>query len=498
LAKDTKSINVVIAKQNQIFHMCLEILNRSNFLDDRFNEAEIEDMHEITSMFQKFSCFLVRTLDRKDPALILTAFEMMDKIFDYFGIPEFIKTEHLALRMEKFFENKVYLYPYLLLGKLFRYNFLDREELKIIIPSIVGNLDDKRIRENTFQLLSLMSFNQTVKESLIENDFNLALLAITLQLVKKKHAKGITTFSKSQFQRSLINTMLNLSSEPKEATALIRNPMFKHIIQIGFETLDIGLLKIINNVTGFCDPNDTKKMKQNTRILREILKKLYYEGQCQNMMAISEILGILGNCVLGDDWQGFLDKETLKIIYNFQAHQSDHIRMLNIMLMAQLCMNKKAATIFMKKGLITRMLSAVNLDNREETFQILFVIYQLILCGIEIEEVLQTVVDIVQDFLDMEFRQRNVRVVSFMNEFLTILQVNYKDYEFMNELMEQRFSHYNWEWEKKVGLEDMLVDENFGYEDFMFYADVPYMAENMIEYYDEYADYDDEDSYGEL
>lgn len=143
---------------------------------------------------------MVKTLDRNDPALILTAFEMMDKIFDYFGIPDFIKKEHLALRMERFFENKVYLYPYYLLGKLFRYNFLDREELKIIIPSIVSSTDDKRIRQNTFQLLSLMSFNQTVKESLMENEFDIGLFGIMINLVRKNTRKERQILVKVRFK----------------------------------------------------------------------------------------------------------------------------------------------------------------------------------------------------------------------------------------------------------------------------------------------------------
>lgn len=499
LEKDTKSINIVIAKQNQIFHMCLEILNRSNFLVDKFNLMEQYEaaVHEITVIFQRFACYLVKTLDRNDPALILTAFEMMDKIFDYFGIPDFIKKEHLALRMERFFENKVYLYPHYLLGKLFRYNFLDREELKIIIPSIVSSTDDKRIRQNTFQLLSLMSFNQTVKESLIENEFDIGLFGIMINLVRKKHSKGVKNFSKSQIQRALINTVLNLSSEPKEAQAMINNPLFKFVLKIGFETLDVGLLKIINNVTYFCPPDDTKKMKKNVLILREILKKLYYEEEGQNMLAISELIGILGNCCLEEDWLGFLDKEFLKMLFNLQVHQNDHVRLQVIMLIAQLCAHKKSATILYKKNLITRMLTSVRIDLREESLQVLYVIYQLILCGVDISEILQPVVDIVQDFLDLEFRERNVRVVSFMNEFLTILQVNYNNFEFMGELMEQRFSHYNLEWEKKVGLEDVMVEDNFAYDDLMFYADVPMMMpEEYMAYYDEegeYADYGDED-----
>lgn len=288
--------------------------------------------------------------------------------------------------------------------------------------------------------------------------------------------------------------MLNLSSDPKEAESMINNPLFKYVLKIGFETLDIGLLKIINNVTYFCPPDDTKKMKKNVLILREIMKKLYYEEKAANMLAISEILGILGNCCLEDEWEGFIDKEFLKMLFNLQVHQNDHIRLQVIMLLAQLSAHQKSATILIKKNLIARMLSSVQIDLREESLQILYVMYQLILSGVDISEYLQPVVDIVQDFLDIEFRERNIRIVSFMNEFMTVLQVNYNDEPFMNELMEQRFSYYNFEWEKKVGLEDLLVDENFAYDDLMFYADVPIAPEEYLAYYeeeDEYGDYGD-------
>jgi hypothetical protein len=148
-----------------------------------------------------------------------------------------------------------------------------------------------------------------------------------ISLVKKKHAKGITNFSKSQIQRALINTVLNLSSDPKEANLLMRNPLFKHILKIGFETLDIGLLKIINNVTYFCPPELTQKMEKTVVVIRGILNTLVYEQQCQNMLAISEILSILSNCCLGEKYDNFLDPPTLKIIQTFQNHQYDHIRL---------------------------------------------------------------------------------------------------------------------------------------------------------------------------
>ena len=102
--------------------------------------------------------------------------------------------------------------------------------------------------------------------------------------------------------------MLNLSSDPYEAKSLMMNSLFsKHILPIGFETLDSGLLKIINNVTYFCPPELTLKMEKTVVQIRPILNSLFYEEKCQNMLAISEILSILSNCCLGEKYDNFLD-----------------------------------------------------------------------------------------------------------------------------------------------------------------------------------------------
>jgi hypothetical protein len=70
-----------------------------------------------------------------------------------------LKDQHLALRLQRFFEQKVYYFPYLLLANVFSFNVLSPEETKILIPSIQGKIDDKQIRQNTMNLLSLMSSN---------------------------------------------------------------------------------------------------------------------------------------------------------------------------------------------------------------------------------------------------------------------------------------------------------------------------------------------------
>ena len=210
---------------------------------------------------------------------------MIDYMFHMTEDLSIFKQEHLALRMERFFESKLYSYPYLLLARLFQHQLLELEEIKIILPSVIGSTEEKPIRENQYQLLSLMSSQQSVKNILMETESDIGIFGIMIKLVQTKFQKGVTKFSKSQIQRALINIVMNLSCDPKEAESLMANPLFKKVVKIGFETLDIGLLKIINNVTHFCPPEMTLKLSETVVAIREILKK-QFEDASKNLPVI--------------------------------------------------------------------------------------------------------------------------------------------------------------------------------------------------------------------
>jgi hypothetical protein len=225
------------------------------------------------------------------------------------------------------------------------------------------------------------------------------------------------------------------------------------------------------------------------------------------MLAISEILGILSNCCLGEKYDNFLDAPTLKIIQSFQNHQNDHTRLQTILFIAQLCRSPQSTNILMKKGVIDTMLKNTNLLDRELSFQSLFVIYQLLCQKVDISEYLELVIGIVDDFLENEFKDNNQRVCIFLNEFLTLLGVIYHGETWMNELTQKRFELWNWEWESKVGLEQMVpneyYDNMFGDGGIMYfgdaydegiYADYGYYGEDEDGMYmDDYADMEDYD-----
>lgn len=148
--------------------------------------------------------------------------------------------------------------------------------------------DDKHIRENMFNLLSLLSFDQTIKESLLDLGYDDAILGMVKRVVETKLAKGGTVFTKSPLQRALMNILLNLSAESREANYLMDgkpelnlkngNPIFKKIIKIAIETLDIGLLKVVNNATYFCKPEHTKNiMKGAVAPIRDAVVRLVTE-----------------------------------------------------------------------------------------------------------------------------------------------------------------------------------------------------------------------------
>jgi endonuclease III-like uncharacterized protein len=169
-----------------------------------------------------------------------------------------------------------------------------------------------------------MSSQQSVKNILMETESDIGIFGIMIKLVQTKFQKGVTKFSKSQIQRALINIVMNLSCDPKEAEQLMQNPLFKKVVKIGFETLDIGLLKIINNVTYFCPPEMTMKLAETVVSIREILKAQFAESN-KNFPVIQELIGILSNCCLGEKYDNFLDKQTLDIIKSLVICESEYI-----------------------------------------------------------------------------------------------------------------------------------------------------------------------------
>lgn len=124
LEEDTRKINSLISSQNQIFNMCLQILKRTNFLVDAEYQIDMEEggtdmsSEKIQKYLKTFSQYLVKTLDRNDNFLINTSFQMLDEIFED-EIPKAVMDQHMALRMERFFSKKVYMYPYIVLARLF-------------------------------------------------------------------------------------------------------------------------------------------------------------------------------------------------------------------------------------------------------------------------------------------------------------------------------------------------------------------------------------------
>lgn len=54
--------------------------------------------------------------------------------------------------------------------------------------------------------------------------------------------------------------------------------MFKMAIKLAVDTIDIGLLKIINNITFFADTAETKVMEKFVPFFRDILKNLWQEA----------------------------------------------------------------------------------------------------------------------------------------------------------------------------------------------------------------------------
>lgn len=99
------------------------------------------------------------------------------------------------------------------------------------------------------------------------------------------------------------------------------------------------------------------------------------------------------------------------------------------------------------------MYSQVNETDRELSFQTLYIVYQLACQQVDISEFEIPISHIVQSFLEIEYRVYNQRVCIFMNEFLSVLLMSYKDQEWVVNLFQKSVRIWNEEWEQRVKLD---------------------------------------------
>lgn len=422
--KETKFINTVLLKQNQIFYLSL-LLTR-NILGV-LNDIETEDIHQwkaIQLQVHSYLKLIVHNLDRNDQALILLNLEVISEIVQRFGIPKDIKGTYLSLRLQRFFERLVYMTPYLIFAQLFVRGAFSQAELQYVVPSVLTPTNDRFFRDNISNLVSLISANSSVKETLIEKEYFLGIMQMYLTLVEKKVAKSVTNFEKFDLMRALINSLINLANQNEQANQMIANPLFKKLLKFAFETKDIGLLKLVNNVTGFCDPALTvDMMKDRVLLIRDIAEEMATNFR-QNRTQLFEIICILSNCCLADKWKGFLSKKLLAFINSMLQSTDGPMRLQCTLFVAQLCRDERSSEIMAKHDTLNILFGTIEVvKDREELFQRLFVAYQLVLMDFKLDTYMRAICELIEDFLENEFAQRNVRVVSFLNELLFILQV---------------------------------------------------------------------------
>lgn len=487
--KETKFFNTVIAKQNQIFYLSL-VLTR-NILGV-LNDLETEDIGQwkaIQAQVQHFLKLIVINLDRNDQALILLTLEVISEIVQRFGVPQDIKTTYLSLRLQRFFESLVYLSPYLIFAQLFVRGAFSKAELQFVVPSVLASTNDRFFRDNISNLVSLISASQSVKETLIDKEYYLGIMQLYLTLVEKKVVKGVNRFEKFDLMRALVNSLINLANHTEQANKMIVNPLFKKLLQFAFDTKDVGLLKLVNNVTAFCDPSLTVCMKERTLLIRDILLEMDIKEHRQQLF---EGISILSNCCLAKDWEGFLNKKFLQLLNNLLQGIDGPLRLQATLLVAQLCRDEKTANIMAKHDTLALVFDTIDaVKDREERFQKLFVAYQLILMNFKMDSYIREICSLIDDFLNNEFAERKIRVVSFLNELLFILQVKHQDDAEIQALVVKRSQIYNEEWEARCGIADyegrpQMEAAYYGYE-----MDNPEMMAEDLDYgYD-----DDEEDY---
>lgn len=437
--KETKFINTVLLKQNQIFYLSLIISKNIIEVLTHFDAEDEFQFHTIQAQVQQYLKLLVFNLDRNDQALILSTLEVISEIVQKFGIPQDIKSTYLSLRLQRFFERLVYLTPYLIFAQLFVKGAFSQAELQYVVPSVLTPTNDRFFRDNISNLVSLISANGSVKDTLIEKEYFLGIMQMYLTLVEKKVAKSVTNFERFDLMRALINSLINLANNNEQANRMITNPLFKKLLKFAFETKDIGLLKLVNNVTAFCDPSLTvDMMRERVLLIRESVEELASNPR-QNRPQLFEMVCILSNCCLAEKWKGFLSKKLLQFINTMLQSPDGPMRLQCTLLVAQLCRDERSSEIMAKHDTFNIIFGTIKaVRDREELFQRVFVAYQLVLMDFKLDAYIRPICELIEDFLENEFSHRNVRVVSFLNELLFIMQVKMKDEPIIQALVIKR------------------------------------------------------------
>jgi hypothetical protein len=103
------------------------------------------------------------------------------------------------------------------------------------------------------------------------------------------------------------------------------------------------------------------------------------------------------------------------ILMQLVTHHDDHLRLQSILLVARLCTETRSAKMMMKNQLISRIMIDGNDNpyNREESFQKLYMVYQLAMSDINIKPIYKETLYLIDSFIDHEFKDRNPRVVTF-------------------------------------------------------------------------------------
>lgn len=441
--KETRHLKTVMAKQNQTFCISLAFVIDMLKIITVVSEEELEEIlkgsvEKIVNYMLTYLKLIVPNIDRKEQTLILLTLKTISEIVNLFGVPDDFSDTYFSLRLMRFFENQVYLTPYLIFAQMYNEGAFSEAELKWVTPSILTPTSDKYFRDNTSNLVSLISGNSAVKETLIEKEYFLGILKLYLKTVEIKMNKGEKDFSRYDLMRSLCNSMMNLANHPGQANLMISNVLFKKLLQYAFDTKDIGLLKVVNNVTRFCDPEHTKNFEEKALLIRDALLEIIPLTEETRDQAF-EMMGILSNFCLGANWEGFLTKKILSF-FNQQLRAPDGpMRLQTILLLSQIVQNEKIARLCDEYGTLKILFEdhSPTMD-REELFQRLFVAYQLTLSGFSIEKYLLWVCNIIRSFLLDEFQDRVLPVVSFLNEFLFILQVKFKHHSDVEELVVKR------------------------------------------------------------
>jgi len=447
LVKDEKKYRIQLNRQNKLLHVCLMTL---------LNLAE-EIAIEKKMVNRKMPTLLAAMLDRQHEELVLVVLQFLKKLTVFEENKDAVNTPQTLSLLAGLCEHHNVRIALLAMRVLHNLSFDEKVRAALVESNItsllVNQLRNPPFRHIVLQLLYHFSMDDRCKSLLAYHRDGMIML---LQLV--------VHFPEPRVGKDLVALVVNLSTHPRAAEAMIASGLFPQIMLRTLKTRDPLLCKVLRHVTSHKDilePTDDSLFNDPVQ-LSKFLHEMVRMALCcvDNPDLLVEVLGILSNMTMPEvPWgelceAGLLDLLTRLLVPSLSE---DDIVLECVMLISNLALNREAANHFIGSRLPSMMqdLLTEKRDDEEIVVQLLFA-FQCLLIHEEVRDFVLNETELAPCVMRFS-RAKNSMVLEQATRLLQLVAEYAGDADqdidapsWIEQIKEFRFQQHNAEWTRFV------------------------------------------------